>query len=42
MKAANFEVVDKMKIIGTILKTNLSWHDNYDHIAKKVMIEFSC
>jgi hypothetical protein len=36
LKAANFDVVDKMKIIGTILKTNLSWDDNYDHLTKKV------
>ena len=36
MKGANIEIVDKMKILGTIVKTNLSWDDNCDNLIKKV------
>ena len=30
------EVVEKMKILGTIVKNNLSWDDNCQHLIKKV------
>ena len=36
LKGTNIEVVDKMKILGTIVTTNLSWDDNCDLIIKKV------
>ena len=36
LKGANIEIVDKMKILGTIVKTNLSWDDNCDNLIKKV------
>ena len=36
LKGTNIQVVDKMKILGTIVTTNLSWDDNCDQIIKKV------
>ena len=32
----NLEIVDKMKILGTIITDNLNWDDNCDHIIGKV------
>ena len=36
LKGTNIQVVNKMKILGTIVTTNLSWDDNCDQIIKKV------
>ena len=36
LKGTNIEIVDKMKILGTIVNTNLSWDDNCNLLIKKV------
>ena len=36
LKRENIEIVDKMKILGTIVNTQLSWDDNCQIIIKKV------
>ena len=37
LKGTNIEVVDKMKILGTIVNTNLSWDENCNLLIKKLM-----
>ena len=36
LKGTNIEVVEKMKILGTVINTNLSWDENCDLLIKKV------
>ena len=36
LKGKNIEMVDQMKILGTIVKSDLSWDDNCDLLIKKV------
>ena len=36
LKGTNIQVVDQMKILGTIVKTNLSWDDNCHELVRKV------
>ena len=36
LKGTNIDVVDKMKILGTIVDSRLSWDDNCSLIIKKV------
>ena len=36
LKGSNIEIVDKMKILGTIVDSKLSWDDNCSMIIKKV------
>ena len=36
LKNMNIEVVDKIKILGTIFTNTLSWNENCDRIIKKV------
>ena len=36
LKGENIELVDKMKILGTIFTNQLSWDDNCDEIVRKV------
>ena len=36
LKGKNVEMVDSMKILGTIVNTNLSWDDNCQQIIRKV------
>ena len=36
LKGTNIEVVDKMKILGTIINNQLSWDENCNEIIKKV------
>ena len=36
LKGQNIEVVEEMKILGTIVKSNLSWDDNCQHLIRKV------
>ena len=36
LKRQNIEVVEEMKILGTIVKNNLSWDDNCQHLIRKV------
>ena len=36
LKGHNIEMVDQMKILGTIVNSNLSWNENCDAIIKKV------
>ena len=36
LKGTNIQVVDQMKILGTIVKTNLSWDDNCHELIRKV------
>jgi hypothetical protein len=36
LKGRNIEIVDKMKILGTIVDSKLSWDDNCSMIIKKV------
>ena len=36
LKGQNVEIVDQMKILGTVIKSNLSWNDNCQLIIKKV------
>ena len=36
LKGKNVEMVDSMKILGTIVKTNLSWDENCAQLIKKV------
>ena len=36
LKGTNIEIVDKMKILGTIINNQLSWDDNCNEIIKKV------
>ena len=36
IKGQNVEIVDNMKILGTVINSNLSWNDNCQLIIKKV------
>ena len=36
LKEENIEVVNQMKILGTIINKNLSWDENCQHLIKKV------
>ena len=36
LKGQNIEIVDQMKILGTVIKNDLSWNDNCDMIIRKV------
>ena len=36
LKGKNIEIVEQMKILGTVINTSLSWDDNCDMIIKKV------
>ena len=36
LKGSNIEIVNQMKILGTLINNNLSWNDNCDMIIKKV------
>ena len=36
LKGTNIQVVDQMKILGTIVKSNLSWDDNCYELIRKV------
>ena len=36
LKGENIEVVDKMKILGTIVNNELKWDENCAHLIKKV------
>ena len=36
LKGQNVEVVDKMKILGTIITNKLSWNENCDFLIRKV------
>ena len=36
VKENNVEIVDKMKILGTIVNNTLSWDENCNHLIKKV------
>ena len=36
LKGKNVEMVDSMKILGTIVNTNLSWDENCAQLIKKV------
>ena len=36
LKGQKIEIVDKMKILGTVINSNLSWDDNCNAIIKKV------
>ena len=36
LKGENVEIVEQMKILGTIVNTQLSWDDNCSMIIKKV------
>ena len=36
LKRENIEVVDQMKILGTIVKNDLSWNDYCQNLIKKV------
>ena len=36
LKGSNIEIVDKMKILGTIVDSGLSWDDNCSMLIKKV------
>ena len=35
LKEKNVEIVEKMKLLGTIITKNLKWHENTNHIVKK-------
>ena len=36
LKGENIEIVDKMKILGTIVNDRLTWDENCDYLIKKV------
>ena len=36
IKGKNVEIVDRMKILGTIINNQLTWDDNCDHLIRKV------
>ena len=36
LKGENIEIVDKMKILGTIVTNRLSWNENCDLLIRKV------
>ena len=36
LKGENIEVVNRMKILGTIIDNSLSWDENCSHLLKKV------
>ena len=36
MKGQNIEIVDRMKILGTIVDNSLSWDENCQFIIKKL------
>ena len=36
LKSENIELIDKMKILGTVMKSDLTWSENCDLIIKKV------
>ena len=36
VKENNDEIVDQMKILGTIVNKTISWDENCDHFIKKV------
>ena len=36
LKGENIEIVDKMKILGTVISKDLSWNDNCEMIIRKV------
>ena len=37
LKGENIEMVNQMKILGTIINQNLSWDENCQHLIKKLM-----
>ena len=39
VKENNVEIVDQMKILGTIVNNTLSWDENCNHLIKKWMQE---
>ena len=36
LKGENIQLVDKMKILGTVVNSSLTWSENCDLIIKKV------
>ena len=36
LKGENIEIVDQIKILGTIVTNQLSWSENCDYLIKKV------